>query len=300
MAMTTYAVRPLVAANADRDRMTTKLHSRDVDLWLTFYDEITDAQLHHRYLLLLNPAEREQQKRFYFQRDRLRYLVTRALVRTVLSRYVPVEETAWRFDTNTYGRPHIANADVLAHDLRFNISHTHSLIALAVSCGREVGVDVENTSASVDLGIANHFFAAAEVAALAKVPAAGRNFRFFEYWTFKESYVKARGMGLALPLNKFSFHYPAEHEVRIEIDRELGDEAGRWQFWQLLPGAEYLVAVCAERISAHPTRLWVRRIVPGVADYALTPELTRVSDPQPALAIERPKILLPPKVFSPP
>jgi 4'-phosphopantetheinyl transferase len=91
-----------------------ELQSGDIDLWLTFYGEIMNTQLHDRYLLLLNPVEREQQKRFYFERDRLRYLVTRALVRTILARYVPLSEPAWIFGTNAYGRPHIANPGSLA------------------------------------------------------------------------------------------------------------------------------------------------------------------------------------------
>src|SRR5262245_61305693 len=106
-----------------------ELNSGDIHLWLTYYEEITDAQLHDRYLLLLDPAERERQQRFHFQRDRLRYLVTRALVRTVLSRYLPVSEAGWTFATNAYGRPHIENAGV-GSELRFNISHTQGLIVL--------------------------------------------------------------------------------------------------------------------------------------------------------------------------
>lgn len=260
-----------------------ELHSGDVDLWLTFYDEITDAQLLDRYLLLLDLHEREQQQRFHFRRDRLRYLVTRALVRTVLSRYLPFDAADWVFATNAYGRPHVANAGVHAYDIRFNVSHTHSLIALAVARGREVGVDVENIRAQeVDIDIANRFFAPAEVAALSGAPVGERQFRFFEYWTFKESYIKARGMGLSLPLDKFNFDYPRDRRVRIAIDAKLEDDADRWQFWQLLPSAEYLVAICAEQAAAQAGRLSVRKIVPGVAEQAMSPELTRISEPRKA------------------
>jgi 4'-phosphopantetheinyl transferase len=261
------------------------LCSGDIDLWLTPYDEIADARLHDRYSLLLNPAERAQQERFYFRRDRLRYLVTRALVRTVLSRYVPLDEAAWVFATNAHGRPHIANVDATAHDLRFNISHTQSLVVLAVARGREVGVDVENTHAhNVDFGIADHFFAPAEVAALSNVPPDERQFRFFEYWTFKEAYIKARGMGLSIPLDKFSFDYPSDRHVCLSIEAELADDPERWQFWQFQLSAEYLVAVCAERIPAQPARLNVRKIVPGAVELALEPELTRISNSSRAVA----------------
>ena len=70
----------------------------------------------------------------------------------------------------------------------------------------------------VSTAIANRFFSPTEAAALSGVPEHRRQERFFEYWTFKESYIKARGMGLSIPLDRFSFHYSDERAVRIAID----------------------------------------------------------------------------------
>src|SRR5215470_10429180 len=81
------------------------LTSAEIHLWLAFYDEITEERLHSAYWELLNDAEKEQEQRFHFARDRRRYLVTRALVRTVLSRYIPIHPKEWIFSTNAYGRP---------------------------------------------------------------------------------------------------------------------------------------------------------------------------------------------------
>src|SRR5437763_1479523 len=234
------------------------LTAAEIHVWLAFYDEIGDEGLHAAYRSVLSADELAQEPRFYFARDRRRYLVTRALVRTVLSRYAAVRHAEWSFSTNAYGRPEIANAQT--DDLRFNLSHTHSLIALAVTRGRALGVDVENFRArEISIDIADHYFAPPEVAALAAVPRAQQQYRFFEYWTFKESYIKARGMGLSLPLDKFSFHYPHDRAVEIAIDPELADDAARWQFWQFQPRPEYLVAICAERIGDQPMTLTVRQ-----------------------------------------
>src|SRR5437867_4401216 len=76
----------------------------EIHVWIASYDEITDERLHAAYRELLDAAEKEQEPRFYFERDRRRYLVTRALVRTVLSRYVSIHPTEWIFSTNAYGR----------------------------------------------------------------------------------------------------------------------------------------------------------------------------------------------------
>ena len=254
------------------------LTPEEIHLWLAFYDEITDERLLSDYLALLNSAEKEQQSRFYFAKDRLRYLVTRALVRTVMSRYVAIDPKEWVFSTNAYGCPEISNVQGREVFLSFNISHTDSLIVLGVTRRRALGVDVENFRArEVSIDIADRYFAPSEVTALNNVPPQQQQYRFFEYWTFKESYIKARRMGLSLPLDKFSFHYPNDHALEIAIDPELADDAGRWQFWQFQPRPQYLVAICAERVGDQPPRLLVHQTVPMLSEKSFTPEFLRVS-----------------------
>jgi 4'-phosphopantetheinyl transferase len=251
----------------------------EIHVWLVFYDEITDERLHAAYRELLNAAEKEQEPRFYFAMDRRRYLITRALVRTVLSRYISIHPKEWFFSTNAYGRPEIVNAEARDACLSFNISHTHSLIVLGVTRRRALGVDVENVRArEVSIDIADRYFAPQEVAALTAVPPHQQHYRFFEYWTFKEAYIKARGMGLSLPLDKFSFHYPDDHAVEIAIHPELADDAARWQFWQFRPASEYLVAICAERFGAQSPRLIVRQAIPMLSEQPCAPEFLRVSN----------------------
>jgi len=258
---------------------TILLTPAEIHLWLAFYDEIADERLLSEYRALLNSEEKEQQSRFYFAKDRLRYLVTRALVRTVLSRYVSLEPGEWVFTVNAYGCPEIANAQGREACLSFNISHTDSLIVLGVTKSRALGVDVENFRArEISIDIADRYFAPIEVAALSAVSPHQQQYRFFEYWTFKESYIKARGMGLSLPLDKFSFCYPHDRAVEIAIDPELVDDAARWQFWQFQPRAEYLVAICAERAGEQPPKLIVRQAVPMLSEKSFIPEFLRVSE----------------------
>ena len=250
----------------------------EIHVWLAFYDEISEEHLLSGYRELLSTAEKEQEPRFYFARDRRRYLVTRALVRTVLSRYVPIHPKDWIFSTNAHGRPDVINAQARDACMSFNISHTHSLIVLGVTRQRALGVDVENVRArEVSIDVADRYFAPQEVAALAATPRHQQQYRFFEYWTFKEAYIKARGMGLSFPLDKFSFHYPDDHTVEIAIDPELGDDPSRWQFWQFRPAPEYLVALCAERAGAQCPTVVVRQAVPMVSEQLFDPEFLRLS-----------------------
>ena len=255
------------------------LPTNEIHLWLAYYDEINDPALHARYRALLSRSELQQEPRFHFARDRRRYLLTRALVRTVLSRYAGLAPTDWEFRTNPYGRPEIANGGPMAGQIVFNVSHTHSLILLGVTRDRAIGVDVENLlSRSVTLDIADQCFARAEVEALARTPAERRQERFFEFWTFKESYIKARGMGLSLPLSKFRFTFPAEGSVRIDIDADLDDDSRRWCLWQLRPAAPYVAAVCAERKAGPKPVITVRKTVPLLAEETLAPEFLRMSE----------------------
>src|ERR1043166_3386635 len=134
----------------------------EIHLYLTFYEEV-EPQLCDSYRSLLNEAEKQQESRFHFASDRLRYLVTRALVRTVLSRYSAIAAQDWVFSVSRYGRPEIANLPAGEIPLSFNISHTRSLIVVGVTRERALGVDVENfRERRVSIDVARRFFAPVE------------------------------------------------------------------------------------------------------------------------------------------
>src|SRR5689334_25391108 len=115
----------------------------DIHLWFVFAEQIREPSLLESYRRLLTPEERAQEVRFRFPRDQRRYLLTRALVRTTLSRYVDLPPESWRFVPDEFGRPHIANDVPSAKRLSFNIAHTHDTIVLGIAAGCALGVDVE-------------------------------------------------------------------------------------------------------------------------------------------------------------
>lgn len=256
-----------------------QLTSDEIHVWLTFCEAISDERLLAAYRELLNALEKQEESRFHFVRDRHRYLLTRALVRTVLSRYVPIDPKDWVFSTDAGGRPHIVNSQAIESRLSFNVSHTQGLIVVGVAKGRSLGVDVENLAArDISIDFANHYFAPQEVVAIRAVCRDLQQYRLFEYWTFKESYTKARGVGISLPLNLISFRFADDYSVELVIDREFGDDSTHWQFWQLRPSSEHLLAVCAERLDAQPTRLLVRETTPTISERILPLEIVRASE----------------------
>ncbi|MCW5260622.1 4'-phosphopantetheinyl transferase superfamily protein [Verminephrobacter eiseniae] len=184
-------------------------------------------------------------------------------MRSVLSRYAPVAAEAWRFAVSPYGRPRIEAPLVEeAHDLDFNLSHTHGLIVMALARDIDLGVDAENVGRKAALDVADHFFSPSESAALKALPPSLQAERFFALWTLKESYIKARGMGLHIPLDSFGFALDNSEGIEFVLADPSDDSAARWQFWQLQPTPQYLVAVCAASDSLPPTRIICRETMP--------------------------------------
>jgi 4'-phosphopantetheinyl transferase len=256
--------------SASTQQPTLALGPAEVHLWLAFqHASPHDARL-AQYASLLNTAEREQEARFYFERDRVRYRVTRAMVRCVLGAYLGITPMACAFENNVHGRPHLANAEAAREKLNFNLSHTQDLILLGVTRGRELGVDVERvTDRRASANLATRYFAPSESERILDAAPGERDSLFCQYWTLKESYIKARGKGMAIPLGKFGFEL-GEGGVKLWIDPVLGDDADRWSFMQLRPTESHHAAVCVDR-AGEPVSLLVR----DFAAFSLAPELPR-------------------------
>jgi 4'-phosphopantetheinyl transferase len=241
-----------------------QIDSSQIHLWLAYPGEITDPHLLAEYRSLLSEEELEKQARFHFERDRHRYLVTRAMVRTVLSKYAEVAPREWRFEVNEYGKPSIVLELNAAPPIQFNISHTDGLVVLGVVRARTIGVDVENVLVrEVSIEIADRYFATAEVAALRALTPDRRQQRFFEYWTLKESYIKARGRGLSIPLDQFAFDLDGATRIKLTVNQAQDEDGARWAFWQLQLARQHQIAVCADQTSSDglhlaPMRPWPR------------------------------------------
>ena len=231
----------------------------EAHLWYVLVDDALDERLLVRFHGLLNPDELARNGRFVFASGRREHLLTRVLVRTTLSTYCPeVDPRAWQFAATPFGRPEIA-APTVVPAFRFNVSHTDGLIVCLVAVGREIGVDVEATTRARpgDVEIADRFFSPTEVAALRSLPTEARPDRFFDYWTLKEAYIKARGLGLHLPLDRFSFHLGSDGGVpappiRIAFGPGIADDPATWQFEKLDLTPRHRLAIAIRRAPAEP------------------------------------------------
>ncbi|MCE9671374.1 4'-phosphopantetheinyl transferase superfamily protein [Myxococcus stipitatus] len=242
-----------------------ELRPDEVHVWIVEPERIAAPRLLEAYLGLLDDKERERQRRFRFERHQRQYLVSHALVRLTLSRYAPVDPATWAFSTNAYGRPEIQGT--WGARLRFNLSHTDGMALVAVALDDELGADVEDAERAGDtVEIADHFFAPTEVTALRALPQGAQRERFFEYWTLKEAYIKARGAGLSLPLDQFAFHLEPGGPPRISFDPRMVDAPEAWQFMQLRPSARHHAAVAVRRARSRPLSVRWQFTVPLEGD----------------------------------
>lgn len=196
----------------------------------------------------LSLEERARAARFVFERDRARFVNTRAGLRTVLAACMGVEPASVMLCRGPRGKPALAPA---CASLRFNVSHSAGRALVAVALGREVGVDIELVQGGIDrLGIARSFFTRGEQATIEREPERERIAAFHRCWVAKESYLKARGDGLASPLD--AFEIDASGGLRWST---LGEDPHRWRIERLDVGDGYAAALTCEDGDWSP-RLW--------------------------------------------
>jgi 4'-phosphopantetheinyl transferase len=227
----------------------------DVHVWHVAPELIEDSALLRRCDAILSAEERARHARFVFPAHQHLYLVAHALVRTALSQYAPVEPEAWTFRIGPHGRPEVAGPAGVP-PLRFNLSHTAGLIAVAVMLEADLGIDVEGIDARASrLEIAGRYFSPAETADLHLLPAERQPRAFVEYWTLKEAYIKATGLGLSMPLTSFAFTLGDPPSISFRSP-DHGDPSA-WHFARLDLSPNHLAALAVKTgrrpgVTIHP------------------------------------------------
>jgi 4'-phosphopantetheinyl transferase len=210
----------------DRDSLED-LGDDDVSVWLAEPRAWSAPEDRRRLLAVLSEDERARSERFHFDEDRLAFVVAHGLLRLALSGHARVTPEAWTFSADTYGKPSIAAPEAA---LGFSLSHTRGLVGCAVTRTRPLGIDVEDASRPAPLEVAERYFVAGERRDIMAAAPERRGRRFFEYWTLKEAYVKACGLGLSLPLDRFEFRRDADGNWTIAFAPPPLDDPDAWWF----------------------------------------------------------------------
>jgi 4'-phosphopantetheinyl transferase len=184
---------------------------------------------------ILAPEERERAARFRFEGHRRQFIVCRGVLREVLSPYLGLHPADIAFVCNRHGKPGVSGSDV-----HFNVSHSGEWALQAVARGCKVGVDIEHVDARfVREQIPERYFSRCEVAQLRALPSDQQTAAFFRCWTRKEAYIKARGLGLALPLDSFDVTIGPDDPPALS-------RAGDWSVQDLDAPSGYAAAIVAE------------------------------------------------------
>jgi 4'-phosphopantetheinyl transferase len=208
-----------------------------------------------RFSAFLSADEAARVARFHFEPDRRRAIVSRGALRVVLGRELSEPPGRIQFSYGPQGKPELS-AQFIAADLRFNVSHSHEEILIALARGRAVGVDIEHFRPGIhDEEIGSRYFTSGECAALRSLAPSRRAAGFFAYWTCKEALIKAKGGGLSIPLDTF------EVEVDLEIENvplRILSGAGLDETWSIrrLPAPDGYAAAVAAAEDDWSIRCW--------------------------------------------
>ena len=217
-----------------------KLQDGEVHVWFARLDR-TPARL-TRMRTVLNPEEAARADRFLMEVHRNRFIVGRALLRDLLAGYLDQPPEAIRFAYNEWGKPALEPGFV-ARDLGFNLSHSQGLAMYAFVHEREVGVDLEMIRPEVaSERVAENFFSPWEVETLRALPLEHQAEAFFNCWTRKEAYVKARGQGLSIDLKSFDVSLVPGEKAKILR----GDDCVGWSLASFEPDHDCVAALVTQ------------------------------------------------------
>jgi 4'-phosphopantetheinyl transferase len=205
-----------------------------IELYAIQFKEQLPGELFDYLLQFVEKAEKI--KRFLKWEDSYRALYAELLIRYIIISKLKIKNETISFSTNEYKKPFLDNVK----DFHFNLSHSGNWIVCATD-NQPIGIDVERIR-TVDFKMAKRFFSQQESDELFQKDETKKNDFFFTLWTFKESYIKAIGKGLYLPLSSFTVKFIHEYKIGIIIDGKLLNDI-HLKMYPL--DKDYKLSVCA-------------------------------------------------------
>ncbi|EDK33565.1 4'-phosphopantetheinyl transferase family protein [Clostridium kluyveri] len=173
-------------------------------------------------------------KKFHRLEDLKRGVMSEILVRFILCKDFHVRNKDLSITKNYYGKPLLSYPE----SIHFNVSHSGYWIVCAVH-NLPVGIDIEQIK-PIDFSIAEHFFSESEYESILTSDEGPRLPLFYEFWTLKESYIKAVGKGLYMALNSFNIKL-CNDDIQVEREGSFED----YYFKQYDIDKNYKLSVCA-------------------------------------------------------
>ncbi len=228
----------------DKTPLDLQLIKNNVDVWTVSLnmDETAFSSLLHS----LSEDERTKAGRMRIEKPRKYYVAARGLLRLILAAYLSEQPENLEFQYGPHGKPALADG-FQTTGITFNMSHSHGMALYGVSLERPLGVDIEKIREDMSFDrIAKRFFSSREYEALKRLPADQLKYGFFNCWTRKEAYIKAKGEGLSSLISRFAVSLaPGEPAALVEHQLDAG-EITRWSVRDLDVGPDYSAALAVE------------------------------------------------------
>lgn len=178
---------------------------------------------------VLDDTEKARADRFCFEQHYRQFVISHAASRFILTKYCTSAAAELIFTTNQYGKPALRGRNLP----QFNLSHTEGRALFAISDTGEVGVDIEKQRPLDFHEMAKHFFSKIEYELLEQLPLHKQQESFFSCWTRKEAYIKAKGLGLSLPLSDFTVEPNSALPARLLTSHFAPEDVTNFQFWNI-------------------------------------------------------------------
>jgi 4'-phosphopantetheinyl transferase len=224
----------------------------DVQVWCVRLRR--DRELVLRARTFLGKDERVRAEKFHSSELSDDFVVSRGLLRVLLSRLECAAPADFSFKYGAHGKPALDRD--LSWSLGFNVSHSGGILACAFARGAEVGIDIEFQRSGVEYDrIAQRFFSPAEHRELMSVDEAMRDVAFYDCWVRKEAFVKALGGGFSIPLDSFQVSLAPGHAAALLHVRDTPGEERAWTIHAFSPAPRFSGAVALrdrrKRVRVH-------------------------------------------------
>lgn len=218
------------------------------EIYAVSFTEKLDQQMFDNLFELVSAERQSKINRFIKWQDAQRSLISDTLIRNIICNKLKIKNNEISFSKNSYGKPFLNNYT----NLQFNISHSGKWILCATD-NEPIGVDVQEIR-PIDLDIAKRFFSEKEYNDLLEQPEKNRLSYFYDLWSLKESYIKALGKGLSIPLNSFSFSF---HNNNILLQTSKNNK--NFYFKQYNIDNDYKLSICCSN-DYFPENITVKTI----------------------------------------
>lgn len=243
-----------------------------IQVFLATPEALLGSRHVHHTLPFLDEQDRSHIARFRFPRDRDVAAASRLLQRLAVAhcaRIAPDAAGDIRFSSEPGTRPFVL-APAQARAFRFSAANTRGMVACAVSATNNIGVDVEEVKEKLAPELVDHCCTENEQAKLWSLPEEERRQAFFRLWTLKESYLKARGIGLQVSPHLIGFVWPGRNGLpAFQADPAMEPHPGHWHFRIVDAGPEHAAALCIHgAVAPHNVNVWRARWEEG--EFRLT------------------------------